>query len=643
MRAALLCCATLLFAACQPQSRRLLLVDLTLSDPLVLESTAAPWHAAGYQVDYRRFYPHLTRQDLARYCTVVLLGGREPEGLSDALTIGDLAILTEWVRRGGVVVLGYSSDREGSLDRWIMNRWLAAQGAGIAIGNQALEDTVRAVAAPLDPPAVPIPSSALDNAGSEPFAAGRNHVLLVRDGSQALARTTASAFTRQPGAEPAARHRAAVVAATRVTDGLILVASRHALAATGIDVRSSTRPALVTPQELARTREFLVALARWTRRPAEWAGVAPAVAPAPLILGAAPRPIAVHPPPLVPPAGAIVLTIPRPLTPIPEEARAVVPGWIARQGMRVLWSRFAPMDVDSLLAFVDAAALNALATIVPIPALADTLRTRSFWKVSAERLQTTSLRWFPAVVLAEIPSLGADELDRHGELVAAPCGLDTAFWHGALRPTFRALARLGGARPDLIAGIALDLDTASSRYGGSGFCDADYRDGLAALGFDRAEVERLAALPPVARYDTLLERGLVGRYFETLEASVAERAVALRAELRRLHPDLRFAFRATEAPADWFSLGLLRGLSTREAPVLLWTREPPRYRERGIVALSAIMVDPRLVSAHEWGRLRPLVFGEHDGFWLPRATTDSVGRLIRRLSKEALPGGPPRQ
>jgi len=76
----------LVVAGCQPQSRRLLLLDLALSGPVVLDATAPPWHEVGYTVEYRRFYPHLTRQDLARYHTLVLLGGREPETPSDALT-----------------------------------------------------------------------------------------------------------------------------------------------------------------------------------------------------------------------------------------------------------------------------------------------------------------------------------------------------------------------------------------------------------------------------------------------------------------------------------------------------------------------------------------------------------------------------
>lgn len=596
----------LLTAACQPEAGRLLVVDFTLADPLTLEATAAPWHDAGYRVEYRRFYPHLTRLDLTRYRTVLLLGGLEPEGFSDALTIGDLAILAEWTRRDGVVVLGYTpGENGGTLDRWIMNQWLHAQGAGIAISAQAL-----------DAPATPLPHSALDNAGFEPFPAGRNQTLQIRDQSQVLARASG----------------APLVAASRVGEGLILVASRNLLAATDAD-RSG------------RTRDFLVALARWTRRPAEWASVRSAAHPAPLRLANASmlspgQHVAVHPPPLAPPAGSEPIVLPQPAKPA-NELTVAAPGWIARQGMRVLWSRFTLPTLDSLLGFVDVAALNALATKIPEAALADTVSTRNLWKITVARLQVTSLRWFPAVALARIPTEGAAEVNRHGELTPIACGLDSSFWRGALRPSYRALTRLGGARPEVIAGVALDLDSAMTLYSGSGFCDADYAVGLAALGLERAELDRLASLPPAVRYDTLLERGWLSRYFAGLEAAVAERAAVLRGELQRQHPDLRFAFHASTVPADWLSLGLLRGFSSPDAPVLLWLREPRgrallrRYQQRGIFALSALGLEPERATfaPSEWTRLRFATFTEHAGFWLDRAATDSLGRVIRRFTK----------
>src|SRR2546426_9465525 len=65
----------LVVAACQPQARRLLLLDLALSDPLALDATAQLWHDAGYTAEDRRFYPPLPRAALAHSPTVLRLGG----------------------------------------------------------------------------------------------------------------------------------------------------------------------------------------------------------------------------------------------------------------------------------------------------------------------------------------------------------------------------------------------------------------------------------------------------------------------------------------------------------------------------------------------------------------------------------------
>ena len=639
--------ALLAVAACQPQSRRLLLLDLALSDPTVLDATAAPWHTVGYTVDYRRFYPHLTRADLGRYHTLVLLGGREPEAPSDALTLGDIALLTEWTQQGGVVVFGYAGDGEGFLDRWIMNRWLAALGTGLVIGDFPLEDSVAGAGAEPQPSVFPLPQSALHSAGFEPFTAGRNHVVLVQRESQALARSSATAFVRPPREAPGARPRAAVVGAARVGEGLILVLSRHALASLGTDLRPSTFSPVIGSADATRRREFLEALARWTLRPAEWASVAPAAGHGPLMLANAPHAVAPRPPQLTPPVGADVVTLPQPLPARDSAARSGVPNWINRQGMRVAWTRAlgTQRGLDSLLAFVDVSALNVLAIEVASPARPDSLGLRNIWRPTALRLQATSLRWFPAITLADLRMDGAPatrEIDAHGDTSAVWCGLDSLFWRGALRPAYRALARLGGDKgTNLVEGVALDLDVPQDGYAAAGFCDADYREALGALGLDSVETNRLDSVPASsgARYQVLLESGLLGRYESALAGLVAQRAEALRAEVRRLNPDLRFAFRSARVPSDWFSLGLLRGFSAPDAPVLLWTREPrvrdnlAHYRARGIFALSAMGLVPERVATGDWPRLRRVAFVEHDGFWVSGVRADSLGRLIRRLSR----------
>ncbi|MGH7530181.1 MAG: hypothetical protein ACREMN_07340, partial [Gemmatimonadales bacterium] len=193
--------AVLLLVAGQPRATRLLLLDLAQSDPALLEQTAGPWRAVGYRVEYRRFYPHLTRQDLDRYRVVIMLAGGEPEQLSAALTLGDLAILTELTGRGGVVVLGYEA-AGGALDRWTMNRWLAARGTGITIGVRPLTDTIRTVLRS-DARVLPLPQSALDNAGFAAFGAGRNHPLVVARAEQVLARASGTAFVRARDGRPA--------------------------------------------------------------------------------------------------------------------------------------------------------------------------------------------------------------------------------------------------------------------------------------------------------------------------------------------------------------------------------------------------------------------------------------------------------
>src|SRR3989440_5150894 len=276
--------AVLLLSACQPQARRLLVPDLAFSEPGLRNGRVQPWRDEGYNIEHRRFYPRLVRADLERYRVLLFLLGREPEAPSDALTVGALALLTEWVLRGGVAVRGYDADGEGYLARWTTNRWLDFLGTGISIGDRLLEDTTTRA---LTTTGRPQPWAEARTVGDEPlgsplgevyesFPLERNNVVAVRDHSALLAVTSSHAFVRAPRPPRTASPRGAagVVAAARVGEGLVLVISRHALGALGPQFRPTTAP-LQQPDALERTRGFLTALARWTRRPAEWAHVPP--------------------------------------------------------------------------------------------------------------------------------------------------------------------------------------------------------------------------------------------------------------------------------------------------------------------------------------------------------------------------------
>lgn len=666
-------CAVVLWAACQPESRQLLLLDLALSDVAAVTGTAEPWRAVGYAVDYRRFYPHLTRHDLERYRTVVWLLGREPEVPSDALTAGDLALLTEWVLRGGVVVLGYDADGEGSLDRWTANRWLAFQGAGISIGDRLLEDTTARAATTIGRPQpwAEARAGGDEPLGSvyEPFPLDRNHVLGTRDPAQLLAVTLRRTVRRSPRGSAI---RAGVAAAARLGDGLVVVISRHALGALGAQFRPTTAP-LLEREALGRTRDFLTALARWTRRPAEWAHVPPGAHGLPLALAGAPLPVELAPPPLAPPSGAEVISLP--LTVDRRLLRATsAPDWLRQQGMRVLWrpllvtrdGRRVPRSgsaLDSLVALLDAGGFNLLAGDADLEG-ADSVHARweerealrRAWADAVNRLEPTSVAWIPALDHHDV-RWAPDDSSRgaRGEALAAPCALDSTLWADGFASAYGALGRLALEQRRLVIALGLDLASARSeaRKGGAGvpgysmgqeFCNAAWRRGLARLGRSPA----LDSLPFAARYPTLRDAGLLPGYYQALEDEVARRAAALRDRVLKQRRDLYFAFRLAQPPADWFTLGLLRGFALPDRPLLLFTPEARTrdllalYRARGLNLTHAVALTPALLRARDGSGLRSVVFEENDGFWLTgpetqdqaasgRMPLDSLARLVRRL------------
>src|SRR5881296_4270329 len=643
-----------LVAACQPQARRVLLLDLALSDPVVLNGTARPWADAGYEVQYRRFYPHLTRADLPQFRTLLFLLGREPEAASDALTAGDLALLDEWVRRGGVVVLGYDGDGEGYLDRWTANRWLEYEGAGISIGDRVLEDTTtRTLTTGRAQPwalARPVGDEPLGSV-YEPFPLDRNHVVVARSPTQLLAITSQQAFVRAPK-EPAGRPDAGIAAAARIGQGLVVVISRHALGTLGPQYRPSTTPFLAA-DALADTRAFLTAVARWTRRPAEWAHVPQAAHGVPLALQQAPLPVELQSPRLEPPVA--VSTTELPLIPDRKLARATnVPDWLRQQGLRVLWTPLlATRDeqrvprpaatLDSLVTFLDVGGFNLLSGDA-YPEGADSAHARWWerdavrraWSDAVKRLGPTSVAWMPAFdyAAARLPP-GDSSRGARGEALPAPCALDTALWAGGFAPAATALGRLAGEQRTLVIALGFDLGdplrdpgSRGRSYGmGQEFCDAAWRRALTQLG--RRGV--LDSLPFAARYPALREAGLLPLYYRALEDEVAERASALRDRVLRQRRDLYFAFRLPQPPADWFSLGLLRGFALPDRPLLLLTPEAKTrdllasLRARGLNGVHAVELTPALLRARDWVGLRRVVFDDNDGFWFAGEERGSGG------------------
>jgi hypothetical protein len=648
----------LLLAGCQPQARRALVLDLALSEPALVDGTSRPWHDAGFSIEYRRFYPHLTRTDLARYRVLLFLLGREPQVPSDALTSGDVQLLDEWVKRGGVVVLGYDGDGEGSLDRATVNRWLASEGAGIAIEARVLDDSTGRGRLPRLP--LWVEGSRLGDhpLGSiyDSFPLGRNHLLEVRRSSEILA----GAIHRLParGGKPERRAFAGpVAAASRVGDGLVVVISRYALGALGPQYRAPAT-LILDADALADTRRFLTGLARWVRRPAEWAHVPPAERRGLLASVGLALEAGLQPPPLEPPSGDSA-TVALPLVPgTPTPLATGIPDWIREVGVRALWTPLlvtrggsemprSPAALDSLVRSLDEAGFNLLIGDAAAETVADSMHhywedraaVRRAWREVVNVLQPTSVAWIPAIVYRRATRGTADS--SRGSPRA--CVLDSAVWEGRLVPAFVTLARLATGLRQLIPAVALDLDSVPGmRAGdyviGQEFCDAAWQRVLARMG----PAPLRDSIAPPDRLEALRESGLVGSYYATLQDIVAERARTLRDRVLRERPGLNFAFRFGAAPGDWLSLALLRGFSLPERPLIVLTPDPmtrdvlAEYGAQGVNAVHAVELSPLAGRGQSVAVLKHAIFGENDGFWVSAgagAAGDSLGQVLRRLTR----------
>jgi hypothetical protein len=643
----------LVLAACQPEARRLLLLDEAFTQPAELDATARPWRDAGYRVDYRRYYPHLTREDLERYRVLMVLGGSGLTSPADALDVGDLAILTEWTQRGGVVVLGYPPEGGGAFDRWLMNRWLAWSGAGITIGDVAVSSAGSPrTAARLKP----VLTAGLRGTGFDAFPAGTSNALLVENEAQSLARAADGAAVKGAGLQTARRGGITVVAASRAGGGLVVVASRSTLAALGEGDPQEGN--LEGPAASADTREFLVALARFTRRPAEWARIPTAGARVPLRLTGGSQPVPARSPPAHPPSGVTAeRLLPRPALPPPPTTG--LPAWVLRQGVRALEGDFPALApargpaaraaaLDTLTTMLDVGAFNLLLTNAHVAPLVDSVAggrwerdaLRSAWQQVASRLQATSVRWVPLVLPRDLRA-------PTDSSPAPACPLDPALW-GRLVSAVRVLARLASEHHDLIPAVGITLDETTPGWGSPPLCDDAWTAGLAALLSDSALTRERAVwlqrVPLAARYDSLLEGGLLAAYDTAVTTVVLQRATALRTDLRRARRDLLFAVVLDRSPTDWFTLGLVRGLSTPELPTLVFSPEPRARALLGtggaVNVLHVLRLDPSVLLEAPPPQLARTVFGAQGGFWLGPAEAllsargDSLARRVRRFTKD---------
>ena len=87
-------------------TRRLLILDYALPTPEINEGVALPYVQSGWEVDYRPYYPNLTRSDPEHYPAIALLAGRTPAFPSGLMSEHEVPLAVDFVRKGGLLILG---------------------------------------------------------------------------------------------------------------------------------------------------------------------------------------------------------------------------------------------------------------------------------------------------------------------------------------------------------------------------------------------------------------------------------------------------------------------------------------------------------------------------------------------------------
>jgi len=178
---------------------------------------------------------------------------------------------------------------------------------------------------------------------------------------------------------------------------------------------------------------------------------------------------------------------------------------------------------------------------VSAPARADSLGLRNAWRGAATRLQATSLRWFPAI---SSPSCGPRASRPRASWMSGVIGgrvVRTRFAAVAPSPSSRVsrAVRLAGSGERTWWPESRSTSTCPRMVTPRRFLRCDLSRGRARARTRQRGARPLTALPAESRYDALLDAGLLARYEGALEGLVADRAAALRTEVRRLNPDLR--------------------------------------------------------------------------------------------------------
>ncbi|MBT5876582.1 MAG: hypothetical protein HOH43_24370 [Candidatus Latescibacteria bacterium] len=616
------------------QPTQMLILDYAMATPEINEAIAYHYVHAGCIVDYRQYYPNLVRDDVDNYSVIALLAGRTPAFPSALMSQNEVAIAAEFVRKGGTLILAPNLEGgEGANERFLYNRILADLGINIRICNDQVLDEEHKYAATLWDRPFYRPVS------DHPVAAGvADQLALERSTSLLAGEDTSVMLTAFETARP--RSGAPVMALGRAGEGHVLVAGRYLLNATGIALRISGEP-LVHPELLDETAVFLQNVANYTvglgTGSADWADVNPAPAERVGAVGSVdfdldrsevldylPHGVNVDTfasedtllPPGLPDSA---IRRPRILDDYDRDLAshyAQLPGdrlygWVRDEGIRACWGSTVDWgrtikskeDVEKVTGTLKDMDVNLFWGISNCQAVGgpgyseeEESKVLQQWNWTAEALADSNVKWYPTLDYRYFREEKTRCYGAQGQKLDAVSPMDLDFWHNNWRNSMLAIAEYSLECPS-IGGICMDVELYShppayNYYTGYGFEDECYFTVLEHWkGWgDPGILNEAEDVQLPDRFNFLRVHGLLDEYFNVLSSEVERICRSIRSDILRINPDLLLASYVFTTPCNWFDLGLYRGFSSPERPIILMTfnvksgRMMEQLRRRGVYA-----------------------------------------------------------
>lgn len=639
---------------------RMLILDYALATPEINEGIASYFVNAGCAVDYRQFYPNLVHEDLTKYSIIALLAGRTPAFPSGMMSEREVPVAADFVRNGGTLILGPNLEGgEGANERHLFNRILSGLGVNIRICNDQVEDDRNNYAATLgDRPFYrPVADHPVCKNVAERIAFDRSTSLIVGEGANVP--LTSFGTARPWGDMP-------VMAMVQAGEGTVLVAGRYLLNATGISLRISGEP-LVHPEWLEDTAVFLQNLAgyivgittetsAWTTAKSRPATSVGPVGSADFDLDRSPvldrLPDGVHvdtfaapdtkkrPTDIPPSLDHYDRSLASHYAHLPDER---LYGWIRNEGVRACWGSTVDWgnmdksrkDIERIGDTLKAMDVNVFWGIANCQAIGgvgytdiEKAQVQQQWVRTAEALEGSSVKWYPTLDYRYFRKEETRCYGAQGQKLDAVSAMDIEFWQKNWRNSLLAIAEFSLENP-CVGGITMDVELyghppAYNYYMGYGFEDECYFNALEHLEgwLDTGVLKEALEVQLPDRFNFLRTHGLLETYFTVLSAEVERICRSIRDDVWRINPNLLIASYIFTTPCNWFDLGVYRGFSSPERPIILMTfnvksgRMMEHLRRRGVYAYHTSVALLGMIKEDEYYTVFSNARKYGHGYWM---------------------------